>query len=102
MYDLFCPFNPNQINATPLYVASQMGHHDIVQVLLGAYAHVNIARLDVSDVILNYFMTCGRRKCMHCCIHIICAVGMEQNMKPFQLLLLEVYTLTHKEKNAYL
>ena len=42
----------DQTNATPLYVASQKGHHDIVQTLLGAGAGVNIAGLDVSDVIL--------------------------------------------------
>ena len=35
---------------TPLFVASQNGHHDVVQTLLGAGAGVNIARSDVSDV----------------------------------------------------
>ena len=37
-------------NVTPLYAASQEGHHDVVQTLLGAGAGVNIARSDVSDV----------------------------------------------------
>lgn len=38
-------------NATPMYVACQSGHHDIVLTLLGAGADVNTARSDVSDVI---------------------------------------------------
>ena len=50
MFDLICSFTPYQINATPLYIASEKGHHDIVQSLLGAGAEVNIARSDVSDV----------------------------------------------------
>ncbi|KAL5509677.1 hypothetical protein EMCRGX_G005080 [Ephydatia muelleri] len=37
----------NQNNTTPLYVASEKGHHDVVQTLLGAGADVNIARSDV-------------------------------------------------------
>ena len=40
---------PYQDNITPLYVASQEGHHDAVQILLGAGAHVNTARSDVSN-----------------------------------------------------
>ena len=35
---------------TPLCVASQNGHHDVVQSLLGAGAEVNMATSDVSDV----------------------------------------------------
>ena len=39
-------------NTTPqyMYVASQEGHHDVAQTLLGAGAGVNIARSDVRDV----------------------------------------------------
>ena len=63
----FVPSNPNQINATPLYVASRNGHDDIVQTLLGAGAGVNIATSNVS------YNVCGvkllhdmRRKCVTC------------------------------------
>ena len=45
-------FTPHQTNITPLYVASQNGHHDVVQTLVGAGADVNIARSDVSDMVL--------------------------------------------------
>ena len=48
--DLFRSFTSYQTNATPLYVASQVGHHGVVQSLLGAGAEVNIARSDVSNV----------------------------------------------------
>ena len=40
-------------------MASQEGHHDVVQSLLGAGAEVNIARSDVSDV------TCVHRVHVH-------------------------------------
>ena len=53
---LFHSFTPYQYNTTPLYVASEKGHHDVVQILLGAGADVNIARSYVSDVIF-YFCT---------------------------------------------
>ena len=43
-------------------MASQKGHHDVVQSLLGAGAEVNIARSDVSDV------TCVHR--IH--VHVYC------------------------------
>ena len=48
---LFHSFTLYQYNTTPLYVASERGHHDVVQTLLGAGADVNITRFDVSDVI---------------------------------------------------
>ena len=44
----FVPSLLYQYNTTPLYVASEKGHHDVVQTLLGAGADVNIARSDVS------------------------------------------------------
>ena len=50
--DLFCSFTSYQNNATPLYVASQSGHHDVVQTLLGAGADVNIAKC-VSNVMFS-------------------------------------------------
>ena len=47
----FCDvFVSYQTNATPLYIASQEGHHDVVQTFLGAGADVNIARSDVCNV----------------------------------------------------
>ena len=55
----FVPSLLYQDNATPLYVASQNGHHDVVQSLLGAGAEVNIATSDVSDV------TCVHRVHVH-------------------------------------
>ena len=55
----FVPSLLYQVNATPLCVASQGGHHDVVQSLLGAGAEVNIAALNVSDV------TCVHRVHVH-------------------------------------
>ena len=49
---LFCSFTSYQDNATPLFVASQIGHHFVVQTLLGAGADVNIAR-SVSHVMFS-------------------------------------------------
>ena len=43
-------FVPYQTNATQLYIASQNGHHDVVQTLLGAGADMNIAISVVSNV----------------------------------------------------
>ena len=44
-----------QINATPLHVASEKGHHDVVQTLLGAGAEVNIAKIvSECDYLLLY------------------------------------------------
>ena len=45
---LFHSFTPYQINATPLYMACENGHQDIVQWLLGVVADVEIARSNVS------------------------------------------------------
>ena len=42
-------------------MASEKGHHDVVQTLLGAGADVNIARSDVSDVMFYYYSM----KCAH-------------------------------------
>ena len=47
MFDLTCAFTPNKVNATPLNAACGIGHHDVVQTLLGAGADVNIATSDV-------------------------------------------------------
>ena len=59
MFDLFYSSTPYQNNMTPLYVASENGHHDVVQTLVGAGADVNIARSDVSDMVLcSYTSTC--------------------------------------------
>ena len=53
MFHLFRSFTPYQDNTTPLYVASQNGHHDVVQTLFGAGADVNIARSVVSGGTCN-------------------------------------------------
>ena len=45
---LFHSFTPYQINATPLYMACENGHQDVVQWLLGVVADVEIARSNVS------------------------------------------------------
>ena len=50
---------------TPMYWASCNGHHDVVQTLVGAGADVNIARSDVSDMVLCSY-TCT---CTHCKVH---------------------------------
>ena len=50
---------PYQDNTTPLYVASQEGHHDVVQSLLGAEADVNAAESDVSHHKQLYTIKCG-------------------------------------------
>ena len=55
----FVPSLLYQDNTTPLFMASQNGHHDVVQSLLGAGAEVNIATSDVSDV------TCVHRVHVH-------------------------------------
>ena len=40
-------------------MASQNGHHEVVQTLLDAGAVVDIATSDVSDVMFNHFMSRG-------------------------------------------
>ena len=61
MFNLFYSFTPYhyQYNVTPLCAASQNGHHDVVQTLVGASADVNIASSYVSDMVLcSYTSTC--------------------------------------------
>ena len=52
MLHIICMFSlslhPKQDNTTPLFVASQQGHQDVVQRLLGAFADMNI--LDMPNV----------------------------------------------------
>ena len=62
LFDVFCSFTSYQKNATPLYVASYKGHHDVVQTLLGAGADVNIVKY-VSHVMLYYYI--HKIKCGH-------------------------------------
>ena len=62
LFDVFCAFTSYQINATPLYVASEKGHHDVVQTLLGAGADLNIATSGVSHVMLYYYI---HKMCTH-------------------------------------
>ena len=42
-------------------MASENGHRNVVQSLLGAGADVNLAASDVSDVVFNYYRTRGHR-----------------------------------------
>ena len=49
-------FTSYQDNTTPLYMASEKGHHDVVKTLLGAGADVNITTSDVSDIMFYYYM----------------------------------------------
>ena len=56
-----------QDNETPLLVASQKGHNDVVKTLLGAGADVNITTSDVSDVIFMPFFTIH----VHVCVHVL-------------------------------
>ena len=53
LFDVFCSFISYQNNATLLYVASEKGHHDVVQTLLGAGADLNIVKY-VSHVMFYY------------------------------------------------
>ena len=57
----YCYFTSYQDNITPLYVASEEGHHDVVKTLLGDSADVNITRSDVSYVIfMHVFLLYGK------------------------------------------
>ena len=57
LYEVFfCYFTSYQDNTTPLYMACENGHRDVVQTLLGADADVNITRSDVSDVMFYMYM----------------------------------------------
>ena len=57
LFDVFCSFTSYQNNIIPLYMASENGHHDVLQTLLGAGADVNIASSDVSHVMFyNYIV----------------------------------------------
>ena len=51
-----CSFTSYQNDVTPLYMASQKGHRDVVKTLLEAGANVNIITSNVSDVMLYYFL----------------------------------------------
>ena len=53
---LFCYSASYQDSITPLLVASEEGHDDVVKTLLGAGAHVNITTSDVSDVVFMLFV----------------------------------------------
>lgn len=52
----FCSFPSYQDNVSPLHVASQEGHNDVVQTLLEAGADVNTATFAVSNVMFSYVM----------------------------------------------
>ena len=47
---IFCSFAPYQNNTSPLYMASQNGHNDVVQSLLRAGADMDMARSIVGYV----------------------------------------------------
>ena len=54
-------FTAYQDNATPLFIASQSGHNDVVKILLGAGADLNTA-MAVSEIL--YYST--SKKVFHC------------------------------------
>ena len=75
---LFCSLNSYQNNATPLYVASQSGRHNVVQTLLGAGADVNIAKC-VSHVMFYNYNHEMYRHGLNVCWYVVVPQGLNFN-----------------------